>query len=154
VPGAVRVGDRLPPLERRIRLVDMVAYAGATWDWHRLHYDRDHVEELGVPRPVVDGQALGAYLAEQVLDWLGPRAFLRRMGFRLAAMVLADESIRVEGEVVRVDRDADGTLIAVDQRILVGDRVAVERATTEAVVPGVRSPNRGAERGGREEGPP
>ena len=24
-------------LERTIELADMVAYAGATWDWHRLH---------------------------------------------------------------------------------------------------------------------
>ena len=33
----------------RSTLVDMVAYAGATWDWYRLHYDRDFVAAERVP---------------------------------------------------------------------------------------------------------
>ena len=50
----------------------MVAYAGSTWDWHKLHYDTDYLAAKRVPAPVVDGQVFGALLAEQLLDWLGP----------------------------------------------------------------------------------
>ena len=41
-------------LERTIELADMVAYAGATWDWHRLHYDSAWLASRGLDRPVVD----------------------------------------------------------------------------------------------------
>ena len=43
--AAISVGDPIPPLERTIGLTDMVAYAGATWDWHKLHYDQAYVAE-------------------------------------------------------------------------------------------------------------
>ena len=33
----------VPPLTRTIGLPDMVAYAGATWDWHRMHYDTGYL---------------------------------------------------------------------------------------------------------------
>ena len=54
------VGDEAPPLERTMHLADMVAYAGATWDWHRLHYDSAWLGERGSTAPVVDGQMFGA----------------------------------------------------------------------------------------------
>ncbi len=41
----VAVGDVVPPLERRFDRADLVAYAGATWDWHRLHHDEEYLAE-------------------------------------------------------------------------------------------------------------
>ena len=123
------VGTVLPMLERHLGAAQLVAYAGATWDWHRLHYDGAYVDAAGLPGPLVDGQMFGALLAQQVLDWLGPRARVRRMGFQFAAMVFAGETVRVEGEVVEVA--SDGT-ITVAQRILAEDgKVAVREAWCE-----------------------
>lgn len=120
-------GDLIPPVERTIELADMVAYAGATWDWHRLHYDPAYLAERGLPAPVVDGQAFGAYLCQHLLDWAGPKAWVRSISFRLKSMVFADETIRVEGVVT----EDDGDRVTVSQKILVGDRLCVE---SEAVV--------------------
>lgn len=94
-----------PPLERTITLADMVAYAGATWDWHRLHYDAAYVAELGLPGPVVDGQVFGALLAEQIGDAYGPDAFLATLQFRFAAPVYAGETVRCRSTVTAVDGD-------------------------------------------------
>ncbi|MGW4799368.1 MaoC/PaaZ C-terminal domain-containing protein [Nonomuraea sp. NPDC004297] len=118
-------GTLIPPLERRIELPDMVAYAGATWDWHRLHYAPE-----GLDRPVVDGQLFGALLAEQLQDWLGPRARVVRLHFRFRSMVFAGETVRCTGRVTAAGRDG---LITVEQRVEVvevaGDgRVAVAPA--------------------------
>jgi acyl dehydratase len=124
----VNAGDALPALERTITLTDMVAYAGATWDWHRLHYDQAYLNAAGLPRPVVDGQMLGALMAEQLLDQLGPGAFIARLGFRLSAMVFAGDTVRVEARFV--EENADG-LAVFAQRVSVGDRVA---ATGQAAV--------------------
>jgi acyl dehydratase len=95
----VSVGSVVPPLTRTIGLADMVAYAGATWDWHRMHYDSEYLTAARLSRPIVDGQMLGALLAETVQDWLGPAAFLRSLEFRFASPVHAGETVRCQGEV-------------------------------------------------------
>ena len=75
----------------------MVAYAGATWDWHRLHYDPEFVAAARLPAPVVDGQVFGALLVELLQDWLGPRCFVHELHFRFKNLVFAGETVRCEG---------------------------------------------------------
>ncbi|HZO82114.1 MAG TPA: MaoC/PaaZ C-terminal domain-containing protein [Candidatus Binataceae bacterium] len=133
--AAARVGDEVPPLERTLDQVRMVAYAGATWDWHRLHYEPAYAAARNFKAPVVDGQMLGALLAEALLDWLGPRAFIRRMNFRLRGMVFAGDTVRCEGEVVAVVAERDCHVIRVAQRVRVGELVVVEPAGAEIAVP-------------------
>lgn len=118
----MNAGEAIPGLERTITLTDMVAYAGATWDWHRLHYDQAYVSSLGLSKPVVDGQVLGALMAEQLLDALGPRAFITNLSFRLKAMVFAGDTVRVEATA----GEAEDGIATFAQRVLVGDRVAAE----------------------------
>lgn len=130
------VGTTVPPLERTITLTDMVAYAGATWDWHRMHYDPSYVAAKGFPGAVVDGQVFGALLAEQLQDWLGPRARLRSLHFRFKSLVLAGETVRCTAQVVAVepDPDGDGELVTVESAVTVidGDGQAVRTAVTPA----------------------
>ncbi len=98
-----QAGAPVPPLERHIGLPDMIAYAGATWDWHRLHYDQAYLAERGLPAPVVDGQVFGALLAETVQDWLGGGWRIAALSFRLSEMVFAGETVRCEGSVAHVE---------------------------------------------------
>lgn len=129
-------GEPVPVLERRLGPERLVAYAGATWDWHRLHYDHDYIVERGLPGPLVDGQMFGALLAEQAVDWLGPRARVTRMRFRFAAMVFAGETVRVEGEVESVQEGDGATTLTLRQRILKEDGTpAIADAATEMSVP-------------------
>lgn len=109
----------VPELERTLTLTDMVAYAGATWDWHRLHYDPEFLASKGIERAVVDGQMLGALMAEQLLDHLGKRAFISRLALRYLAMVFAGDTVRIEATPV-------GDQGRFAQRALVGDRVVAE----------------------------
>ena len=121
------MGETLPVLELKLELPDLVAYAGATWDWYRVHYDPAIIAQLKLPGPLVDGQMLGALLAEQALDWAGPRAIIRRMAFRFKSMVFAGDTVRCVAEVATVE----GRRVTLTQRVMVGERVAVEPATTE-----------------------
>ncbi|MEU4821947.1 MaoC/PaaZ C-terminal domain-containing protein [Actinomadura citrea] len=131
---AVAVGDAVPELVRRIELADMVAYAGATWDWQRMHYDPAYLEPRGLPAPVVDGQVFGALLAEQAQDWLGPSARLATLRFRFKNLVFANETVRCTGTVTAVR----GDLVTIEQKIEVVEdgRVAVAPAGCEVRVPG------------------
>jgi acyl dehydratase len=133
--GSLGVGAPVPPLERTLDQVRMVAYAGATWDWHRLHYEPAYAAARNLRAPIVDGQMFGALLAEAILDWLGPRAFIRRMRFRLRGMVFAGDTVRCEGEVTAMKLEKACEVIHVAQRVRVGERVVVEPASAEIVLP-------------------
>lgn len=133
--SALNTGTPIPPLERALTQMRLVAYGAATWDWHRLHYEPEYVAARNIAGPIVDGQMFGALLAEALLDWLGPRAFIRRMSFRLRAMVFAGETVRCEGEVASIVAEPDCDVVRVTQRVRVGERIAVEPATAEIVLP-------------------
>jgi len=133
-PIALEIGASIPPLERVLTQMRLVAYGAATWDWHRLHYEREYAAARNIPGPIVDGQMFGALLAEALIDWLGPRAFIRRMSFRLRAMVFAGETVRCEGEIASILAEADGDVVRVTQRVRVGERIAVEPASAEIVL--------------------
>jgi acyl dehydratase len=124
--GELRLGMQIPVLERKLDLVRMIAYAGATWDWARLHYDPVYVAERQLPAPVIDGQMLGALLSKALLDWLGPRAFIRKLNFRLRAMVFAGDTVRCEGETTALATEEEQCLVTVAQRVRVSDRVVAD----------------------------
>ncbi len=124
-PSPRTVGQEIAGFSRTIDQIRMVMYAGATWDWHRLHYDVGYTREIGLPGPIVDGQMLGALLAEQVLDVFGPGARLVSMSFRFRAMVLAGDIVVVAGTLASIEKSGDGARFTIDQRILVEDRLCV-----------------------------
>ena len=132
-PPEVAVGVTVPPLERSFDRADLVAYGGATWDWHRVHHDEAYLAEKQLPAPIVDGQVFGALLAQQVQDWLGPTAFVTRLWFRFASLVFAGETVRCEATVTAVE----GNLVTVSSTIVVpategsAERVAVTDAGAE-----------------------
>ena len=124
--GELRLGMQSPVLERKLDLVRMIAYAGATWDWARLHYDPAYVAERKLHAPVIDGQMLGALLSEELLDWLGPRAFIRKLNFRLRAMVFAGDTVRCEGEVTALATEEEQSLVTIAQRVRVNGGVVAD----------------------------
>ena len=110
----VTVGDELTPLEKDINLAHMMAYGAATWDFIRIHYDADYVREQGFKSPFVDGQMLGGFLAQQVQDWAGPRAFLRKLGFRNRVMLYPGDSVICRGVVTGTRLDGGEALVECD----------------------------------------
>jgi acyl dehydratase len=95
----VSVGDELPTLEKQITMPRMMAYGAATWDFIRIHYDADYVRALGFDGPFMDGQMIGGFLAQQLQDWAGPGAFLRKLSFSNRAMVYPGDSVTCHGIV-------------------------------------------------------
>ena len=109
--GQMTIGAVVPALTRRIELPDMVAYAGATWDWHKLHYDPEYLASKKLDRPVVDGQVFGALLAEHIQDWLGSRAFITKLNFRFRNLVFAGETVKCTGAVTAIEPQEDGSVL-------------------------------------------
>ncbi len=129
----VTIGEALPPLEFTITLTSLVMYAGATWDFHRYHYDADFVSKLGMPAPFMDGQMLGALLARQLMQWGGPDAFVRRLGYRQRAMVYAGDTIIVRGKVSGTSVEAGHPLALCTLSVTGPDERIIARGATAAV---------------------
>lgn len=92
-------GDTLPSEKIKCDLTSLVMYAGATWDFHRYHYDAAFVKTLDMPAPFVDGQMIGALLSSRLMLWGGPNAFIRKLGYRQRTAVFVDETIILGGRV-------------------------------------------------------
>ena len=101
----ITVGEPLPTLEKEIRLTDMMAYGAATWDFARIHYDAAYARKQGLPSPIVDGQMLGAFLAQLVQDWAGPGGFLRSLDFQNRGMVFPGDVLTCGGHVTDIRRE-------------------------------------------------
>jgi len=130
----VVIGARLPEVTTRLDSSALVAYAGATWDWHPLHHDFEYVHRLGVDRPVVDGQMFGALLAEQCMKAFGPGTWVRKLSFRLRAVVHAGDPFTLTGEIADIWVEEGRQVARVEQEVTVGDRIAVGPAVAEVVV--------------------
>jgi len=124
---AYNIGDQLDSFERAITLTDMVAYAGATWDWHRMHYDTKYTDEAGLGGPVVDGQVFGALFVELLQNSFGPNAFVHTLDFTFRNLMFAGEVLRVAGSV----RSVVDNMVGVDlAATILASEFGPERAST------------------------
>lgn len=99
-------GQDLPELRKSVGLTQMVAYAGATWDFHRYHYDTEYTKSVGMAGPIADGQMFGAYLAQMLLDWAGSDALIKKMAMKYKSLVIAGEEVVCWGRVSEIDHDS------------------------------------------------
>ena len=95
----VNEGDEIPELSKAINMPRMVFYSASTWDFHRYHYDYERVSKNGFPRPFVDGQMLGAYLAQMLADWTGDPGAIRGLGFRYRGFSFPGDVLTCKGKV-------------------------------------------------------
>ena len=127
------MGEPLPPLELEITMTSLVMYAGATWDFHRYHYDPAFVAAHGMHAPFMDGQMVGALLARQLMQWGGSDAFVRRLGYRLRAMVYAGERILLSGKVAATTIESGRPLALCTLNVIKSDGTDVVREAAAAV---------------------
>ena len=116
-------GDVLPAFDRVLDQARLVMYAGATWDWHRLHYDTEYAAERKLAAPLVDGQMLGALFAEQVYRHFDPRARVVSMKLRFRSMIYVGERVEITGDLISVEQAEDGRRVVCRQTARVGPRV-------------------------------
>lgn len=129
----------LEPLEVAITTTDMIAYAGATWDWHQLHYDHRYLVDHGFEAPVVDGQMIGGLLVSYLGLRLGYDMELTELSMTYRNLMFAGETLRVEADAR--SRPGDVLDVSCRVRILASEhreqRMAVDPATAVLRLSGV-----------------
>jgi hydroxyacyl-ACP dehydratase HTD2-like protein with hotdog domain len=136
----VSVGDAIPPLAVTVDPTQMFFFSAATYNGHRIHYDKTWATEVeGYPDILVHGPLQAALLARAVTDWVGPDG-------RLVSYAIQNRASAFPGEELRFVGTVTGKHDAHDGRGLVDLEIRGEKGEAEVLMPGtatVSLPKRG-----------
>ena len=77
----VAAGDVIPPLTVTVDETQMFFFSAATYNGHRIHYDKDWARAVeGYDDVLVQGPLQAALLARAITDWIGGRGHIRGDG--------------------------------------------------------------------------
>lgn len=103
----LRAGDRLPELQRSCDLIQSVRFAGASQNYHRIHWDHEFARSDGLPQAIVASGMLLAWIEELLDRSFGLAAILRSIDVSYRGSILIDEVARCGGSVIEVGDDGN-----------------------------------------------
>ncbi len=96
----VHPGDTLPALTVTADERQLFFFSAATYNGHRIHYDKDWARSVeGYDDIIVQGPLQAALLARAVTDWIGGRGRLVEYAVQNRAVALAGEHLTFDGAV-------------------------------------------------------
>ena len=120
----VSVGDALPPLPVTVDETQMFFFSAATYNGHRIHYDKDWARGTeGYDDVLVQGPLQAALLARAVTDWIGPAGRLVTYSAQNRAVALPGQELVFGGTVTGVREEGGRTLVDLDLAATRGDDV-------------------------------
>lgn len=113
----VSVGDEIPPLVVEPTPTQLFFFSAATYNGHRIHYDRSWAVDVeGYPNVLVHGPLQAALLARAVTDWAGPGGRLVWFQAQNRASAFPGDRLRFLGSVARTRIDGVRGLVELDLR--------------------------------------
>jgi acyl dehydratase len=98
----LRVGTVLDPATNETSIVQVFRYSAATWNTHRIHYDKDYATTEGYPGVLVQSHLHGAFLTKYCTDLAGRDARLVDLSLRVKKFAVAGEALTVVGTLSAV----------------------------------------------------
>jgi hydroxyacyl-ACP dehydratase HTD2-like protein with hotdog domain len=96
----VHPGDTLPALTVTPDERQLFFFSAATYNGHRIHYDKDWARTTeGYGDVIVQGPLQAALLARAVTDWIGGRGRLVEYAVQNRAVALTGERLTFDGAV-------------------------------------------------------
>jgi len=106
-------GTVLAPTSNETSVIQIFRYSAATWNTHRIHYDKDYAIKEGYPNVLVQSHLHGAFLAKYCTDLVGADGTLVDLSLRVRKFAVAGETLIVQGTVSAV-REGDEARARVD----------------------------------------
>lgn len=136
----IAVGEHIPTLTVVVDETQMFFFSAATYNGHRIHYDKEWARDTeGYDNVLVHGPLQAALLARALGDWIGGRGRLVSFAVQNRAIAYPGESLSFGGEVTGKRLGDNGTalldLVIAGRR---GDTILMPGAAT------VELPTRGA----------
>src|SRR5271168_4579537 len=130
----VQTGDSLPTLTVTVDERQLFFFSAATYNGHRIHYDKDWARTVeGYDNVLIQGPLQAALLARAITDWIGGRGRLVEYAVQNRAVAFAGEELRFGGSVT-AKRLADNVgLVDLDIAGRRGDTVLMPGTATVAL---------------------
>src|SRR5689334_8883475 len=107
---AIAVGEHLPTLTVTVDETQMFFFSAATYNGHRIHYDKEWARDTeGYDNVLVHGPLQAALLARALGDWIGGRGRLVSFSVQNRAVAYPGESLSFGGEVTGKRSSDKGT---------------------------------------------
>jgi len=127
----VAEGDALPPLTVVVDETQMFFFSAATYNGHRIHYDKDWARDTeGYENVLVQGPLQAALLARAVTDWIGPRGRLVTYSAQNRAVAFPGQELVFGGRVTGVRIEGDRGLVDLELSAGRGDDVLMPGTAT------------------------
>ena len=96
----ITVGEQLPTLTVTVDETQMFFFSAATYNGHRIHYDKEWARTVeGYDNVLVQGPLQAALLARAIGDWIGGRGRLVSFSVQNRAVALPGEVLSFGGEI-------------------------------------------------------
>jgi hydroxyacyl-ACP dehydratase HTD2-like protein with hotdog domain len=96
----VHPGDALPTLAVTADETQLFFFSAATYNGHRIHYDKDWARTVeGYDDVIVQGPLQAALLARAITDWIGGRGRLVEYSVQNRAVAIPGEELNFGGSV-------------------------------------------------------
>jgi hypothetical protein len=105
----VKVGQALPELDVPLTAAIIVGGAIASRDYTPVHHDARAAQASGMSDVFMNILTTNGYVGRFVTDWAGPDARLSRVAIKLGTPNTPGDTMKLRGEVTRVD-PASGTV--------------------------------------------
>jgi hydroxyacyl-ACP dehydratase HTD2-like protein with hotdog domain len=129
----VSVGDDLPVMGKNASRAQLFLYSAASFNPHRIHYDRDYAAVEGHADILVHGPLQGSWLTQYLTDWIGPRGRLRQVSWQNRASAFPEQDLEFHGRVTAVDTGSGEVELEVWEQTAVGQ--VLMPATATVVLP-------------------
>ena len=117
----VKVGDALPDLDVPLSAAIIVGGAIASRDYTAVHHDRSAAQAAGMSDVFMNILTTNGYVGRFVSDWAGPDAMLKRVAIKLGTPNTPGDTMKLRGEVTRVDTAAGTVEVSVAAKNAWGD---------------------------------
>lgn len=101
--GDVSVDQPLPVMTKNASRAQLFLYSAASFNPHRIHYDRDYAAVEGHPDVLVHGPLQGSWLTQFITDWIGPLGRLKTVTWQNRASAFPEQDLEFHGKVLAVD---------------------------------------------------
>jgi hydroxyacyl-ACP dehydratase HTD2-like protein with hotdog domain len=130
----VHPGDALPTLTVTVDERQLFFFSAATYNGHRIHYDKDWARTReGYDDVIVQGPLQAALLARAVTDWIGGRGRLVEYAVQNRAIALPGEELSFGGSVTAKRLSDNIGLVDMDIAGRRGDTVLMPGTATVAL---------------------
>lgn len=87
-------------------------FSAITWNRHHIHYNKDAAVGEGLPDIVVQRGLIGNFLAQLITNWIGDRAELRKLMWKVTRSALPGKDIICQGKIrEKIDSENEKSLI-------------------------------------------